>query len=104
MSIDPNIEANAAFQRHRNELDVTVGAPGQRLRAVTIMLISGVIVAAMLGSGALRDWSFELTLQPIPGAELLFAAADKWHDWMSAIGATYLFNAVHAWFESWRLG
>lgn len=104
MSIDPNIEANAAFQRHRNELDVTVGAPGQHLRAVTVMLVSGVIVAAMLGSGALRDWAFELTLQPIPGAELLFSAADTWHQWMTAIAVTDFFDTIHGWIEAWRLG
>lgn len=104
MSVNPDTEANAAFQRHRNELDITVGAPGQKLRAVVILLISGVMVAAIFGSGAMRDWAFELTLQPIPGANLLFVAADQWHIWMQAIGAPDLFEAIHAWIEGWRLG
>ena len=102
--IDPNTEANAAFQRHRNELDITVGAPSQRLGTVVAILISGVVVAAVFGSGALRDWAFELTLDAIPGAELLFAAADMWHRWMDWLGAPDLFDAVHAWVERWRLG
>ncbi|MEM7444008.1 MAG: hypothetical protein AAF414_11835 [Pseudomonadota bacterium] len=104
MTTDPNIDANAVFQRHKNELDITLGAPGQPLKAVVFLLIGGVIVAAMLGSAALRDWAFELTLLPIPGANLVFSAADQWHGWMEAIGVTQLFDAVHAWIEGWRLG
>jgi len=104
MTVNSENNANAVFERHRNELDITVGAPGQRLRAVVILLISGVVVAAIFGSSAMRDWAFELTLQPIPGANLIFAAADIWNGWMQAIGATSLFDAVHDWIEGWRLG
>ncbi|MEQ8966028.1 MAG: hypothetical protein RID91_09405 [Azospirillaceae bacterium] len=63
---------------------------------------AGGAVAAVLASGRIRDWAFNLPLSLGPVREGLFAAADTWHAWMVALGASGLQDHLRAAVEALR--
>lgn len=92
----------AAFRHHAAELDIGRGMHVWPVGAVARALAVGALIALIFASGPVRDWAFNLPLWMGPVRDGLFAAADAWHTWMQAIGATALFDAIRGALESLR--
>ncbi|NBB82627.1 MAG: hypothetical protein GVY28_04410 [Alphaproteobacteria bacterium] len=92
----------AAFRHHAAELDIGrhmhVWPVGAVARAIALAAVTALIFA----SGPVRDWAFNLPLWMGPLRDGLFAAADAWHTWMQAIGATWPYDTIRGWLEALR--
>lgn len=71
-----------------------LGRPLPLRRAVRLML-AGMAILLVLGSGPLRDWMSNLPLWMDPVGLWLMDAANAWNGWMDAIGATAPYDWVH---------
>jgi hypothetical protein len=60
------------------------------------------LAAAMLGSGPLRDWAFNLPLWLGPVRDLAFQAADTWNGLMAALGLTAVHPALREAFRAFQ--
>ena len=73
------------------------------LSRAILLVVTGMIVGAVVGSDELRTWSFNLPLWLGPVRDVAFIAADGWHQAMAAIGATEFFTTIRDWFRDFQM-
>jgi hypothetical protein len=71
-----------------------LGRPLRLGQAVRLML-AGIVVLLVSGSGPLRDFMTYLPLWMAPVDVWLMDATAAWHDWMVAIGAAEPYRWIH---------
>lgn len=78
--------------------DPSQGRPLPLAAAVRLML-AGIVVLLVFGSGLLRDFMTYLPLWMDPVDLWLMDATAAWDDWMAAIGATEPYRLIHVWVQ-----
>ena len=96
-------ELSRTYRRHFDELDFTRRMHAVSLSRAMLLVVTGMIFGAVVGSDELRTWSFNLPLWMGPARDVAFIAADGWHQAMTAVGATEFFAAIRDWFRSFQV-
>ena len=105
MSTEPSakvIEQTEAFQRHRAELDPFLEAHPAPVRKVAATLAIAALIAAMIGSGPLATWAFNLPLWLGGMREAAVAVTSAWDGAMTDIGASEVYTFIHEAFHDLR--
>lgn len=105
MSAQPSqkvIEQTEAFQRHRAELDPFLEAHPSPVGKVAAALTIAALIAAVIGSGPLAAWAFNLPLWLGGVREAAVAVTSAWDGAMIDIGMSEVYTFIHDAFHDLR--
>ena len=80
----------------------TDGMHGMTLRCVAAVIAVASLTAAVLNSGLMVAWAFELPLEWGPARTVLLQGAEAWHAGMTGLGADRVHAALQDAFSAFR--